>query len=38
MKSNFANLAADVSVDMIIKEHRTVIHYFMHNKTNKQII
>lgn len=38
MKSNFTNLAADVSLDMIIKEHRTVIHYFIHNETNKQII
>ncbi len=38
MKDNFADLAADVSVDMIIKEHRIVIHYFIHNETNKQII
>ncbi|MCC8375055.1 hypothetical protein ABLB90_09725 [Photorhabdus bodei] len=28
MKGNFDNLAADVSIDMILKEHRTIIHYF----------
>ncbi len=38
MKSNFTNLTADISIGIIIKKHRIIIHYFIHNETNKQII